>query len=149
MKRFNLLLVTTDANLRPIALKSLSKVFSSNFIFELGSLAEAEGILAKLHVDVLMLDLDTVTFDLVEISKRWPTVKVMGLAAHPHANKSNLSPLIHRVFEKRDFATAFAAELKMQRKELDSPVRRPANVRKQAPADPTEFVDFHSLTKAN
>ncbi len=148
MKRFNLLLVTKDASLRPVALKSLSKVFSSNFVFELASLDEATNLLSKLHIDVLMLDLDLDNFDLVALSKRWPTVKVMGVAAHPHANKSNISPLSHKVFEKRDFAAAFAAELKIQRKGLDPAAHTPAHVRKQEPAAPKDFVDFFSLTRS-
>jgi DNA-binding NtrC family response regulator len=147
MKRFNLLLVTKDASLRPIALKSLSKVFSSNFVFELASLDEATHLLSKLHIDVLMLDLDMSDFDLVALSKRWPTVKVMGVAAHPHANKSNISPLSHKVFEKRDFAVSFAAELKVQRKGIDAATHTPAKVRRQEPAASKDFVDFFSLTR--
>ena len=149
MKRFNLLLVTKDSSIRPAALKSLSRAFGSNFVFELDSLNEATDILAKLHIDILMLDLDLQVFDLVEISKRWPTVMVMGLAAHPHATKSNISPLIHKVFEKRDFAAAFSLELKNLRKSPDLVPRRVEPARRQQPAAPKDFVDFQSLTHAN
>ncbi len=147
MKRFNFLLVTKDDSLRPDVLRTLSKVFKSNFVFELPSMDEALKILAKLNVDIMMLDLDLGEFDLVALSTRFPKMVVMGIASNPSSIRSNIAPLRHKVFEKRDFAQAFAAELKTQRKDLEAIEHAPARIRNQAPATPTDFVDFSKLSK--
>jgi hypothetical protein len=147
MKRFNFLLVTKDDGLRPIVLKSLAKMSKSSFVFELQTLDEAVKILSKLNVDILMLDLDLADFDLVELSNRFPTMVVMGVATNPNTVRSNIAPLKHKVFEKRDFAISFATELKSQRKELVSTANTSERLRKQAPAASMDFVDFFKLSK--
>jgi hypothetical protein len=149
MKRFNLILVTKDASLRPEALKALSKTFKNNFIFEVPTLEDAKVILSKLHIDILLLDLDHARIDVVELNKRFPTVSMMGVSARQGHIESHIDVYRHRVFEKRDFALAFAAEVKTLSKKLDTPNHPFQRVAKQAPADPTDFVDFVALTRAN
>lgn len=148
MKRFNLLLVTHDQSLRPIALKALGKVFQSNFVFELPTLAEAEKILQKLHIDVLLLDFDTVEADLVALNRRFPAMRIIGLATSQHLVRSNIDAMRHQILEKRDFAQSFAVEIKAQKKELEKPERIQLRTKPQAPASPTDFVDFVALTKS-
>lgn len=149
MKRFNLMLVTKDASLRPEALKALSKAYKSNFIFELQSLEEATRILSKLHVDILMLDLDLAHFDVVELNKRFPSVIMMGVSGKRGSVESHIDAYRHKVLEKRDFALAFTTELKSLSKKFESPNHVSQRVSKQAPAAATDFVDFVALTRAN
>ena len=149
MKRFNLLLVTKDAALRPAVLKVLSKVFKSNFVFELPSLEEAMHVLKKLHIDILMVDFDIVNADLVELNGCYPSMRIMGIASSPNQVKANIDMLRHRIFEKRDFALAFAAELKTQRKDFETPSATQGRRKGQEPAASTDFIDFHHLIQAN
>lgn len=147
MKRFNLLLVTKEGGLREAVLQALSKTYKRNFIFELPSVEEAAHLLAKLHIDILMVDLDLPAMDLVALSKRYPGVIVMGVASNPSRVQANIDFAAHCVFEKRDVVAAFTAELKARRKPLDAPERVQNRVRNQSPAAATDFRDFFKLIK--
>ncbi|HEX2901483.1 MAG TPA: hypothetical protein VHS96_17340 [Bacteroidia bacterium] len=146
MKRFNLLLVTQEGGLREIALKTLSKVYKSNFVFEIPSLEEADRLLAKLSIDILMVDLDVERADLVKLSARLPHLQIMGLSANPSRVTANIDPMRHQILEKRDFAAAFLAELKGMKKGQPTPVVQPSRKTLQAPAGADDFKDFSKLS---
>lgn len=146
MKRFNLLLVTAESGLREVALRTLSKVHHSNFVFEMPSMADANKLLSKLNIDMALIDLDVEAVDLVALSQRLPNMRVIGLSASPARVAAKINPAIHQVIEKRDFAASFLAELKDQKKTGNSPapvVKRPH----QAPAESKDFADFALLTR--
>jgi hypothetical protein len=149
MKRFNLLLVTQEQGLREIALKSLSRVYKSNFVFEVASLQEAHGMLAKLHIDILVVDLDREAVNMVKLSDRLPHLQVVGLSANPSRVQVQFDPVRHQILEKRDFSAALTAELKGMRK--GSPAATPEPITRrvhQPPAQGADFRDFFKLAEA-
>ncbi|MFN8398360.1 MAG: hypothetical protein U0176_27370 [Bacteroidia bacterium] len=147
MKRFNLLLVTGESGLREVALKALSKVHRSNFVFEMPNMAEATRLLSKLNIDMALIDLDKEPVDLVQLSQRVPNMRVIGLSAVPARVTAKINPAIHQVIEKRDFAASFLAELKDQKKTGSSPA--PLSKRaQQAPAESKDFSDFALLNRS-
>lgn len=145
MKRFNLLLVTQESGLREVALRTLSKVFKSNFVFEVLSLEEAKTMLAKLHIDILLVDLDVEKVDLVALGSKYPHIQMMGLSANPSRITTNFDPSSQQILEKRDLANSFFAELKDLRKEMQQATPNSAKRRPQAPAEPNDFADFSKL----
>jgi hypothetical protein len=150
MKRFNLLLVTQEQGLREIALKSLSKVYKSNFVFEVGSMAEAQAMVSKLQIDILIVDLDREQTNLVKLSERLPHLQIMGLSANPNRVSVQFDPLRHQILEKRDFSAALVAELKGMRKGGTAAPVEPVSRRvQQAPAEATDFRDFFKLAVGN
>lgn len=137
--RFNLLLVTSDSRVNDLVLKSISRVFRDNFIFEVASLLEAEKLLAKLHIDLLIMDLDAESADLIRLNEKFPNLMIMGVSSY-QSMSSRLDPQRHRLLRKQDLATELADELKGLRKERTEKKAAPAKV-----AAPAEFADFSSL----
>lgn len=144
MKRFNLLLVTQESSLRETVLKVLSKVYKSNFVFEVTSLEEATRLLSKLSIDILMVDLDGEKSDLVALSGILPHLQIMGISANPNRTNANIDPMRHQIFEKRDFAASFLAELKDLKK---APLTSTAPIRRKTLQAPTESDDFKDFSK--
>jgi hypothetical protein len=144
MKRFNLLLVTKENGLREVALRSLSKVYKSNFVFEVPSLEEAENMLSKLHIDILMVDLDLGNVNLVKLTASHPELQIIGLSANPRNVQANIDLHRHQVLEKRDLGPALLAELKGLKKGIgtETVVNRKPN---QTRAAATDFRDFFKL----
>ena len=141
MKRFNLLLVTQESSLRETVLKVLSKVYKSNFVFEVTSLEEATRLLSKLSIDI-----DGEKSDLVALSGLLPHLQIMGISANPNRTNANIDPMRHQIFEKRDFAASFLAELKDLKK---APLTSTAPIRRktlQSPAESDDFKDFSKLS---
>lgn len=148
MKRFNLLLVTAESGLREVALRTLSKVHRSNFVFEMPSMAEAAKLLSKLNIDMALIDLDVEAVDLVALSQKLPNMRIIGLSASPARVSAKINPAIHQVIEKRDFAASFLAELKDQKKSGSTPA--PVSKRtQQAPAESKDFADFALLSRSS
>ena len=58
MRRFNLLLVNADAGMEQRVLKSLSRVYRQNFVFAVQDFGEAQELLHKLRIDLMVVDLD-------------------------------------------------------------------------------------------
>jgi hypothetical protein len=145
MKRFNLLLVTKESGLREMALKSLSKVFKSNFVFEVPTLEDASTMISKLHLDVLVIDLDADKVDLVALSGRLPHLLIFGLSANPSRVTATIDPMRHQVFEKRDFAGSLLAELKGMKKGQTAAATPIPRKQSQTPANPSDFTDFAKL----
>jgi hypothetical protein len=146
MKRFNLLLVTQEGGLREATLKVLSKVYKSNFVFEVPSLDEAERLLSKLSIDILMVDLDNQKADLVQISSRRPHLQVFGLSANPSRVTANIDPMRHQILEKRDLGASLLVELKEGKKLPNAPVASKSRKSLQAPAEAEDFKDFSKLS---
>lgn len=146
MKRFNLLLVTQESGLREAALRALSRVYKSNFVFEVPNMEEAHRMLAKLHIDILMVDLDIEKGNLVKLSAKLPSVQIMGLCTHVSRIAAKIDHNLHQVFEKRDFGSSFLAELKEMRKSPQAVAVAAPRKAQQAPAEATDFKDFFKLT---
>lgn len=145
MKRFNLLLVNQEAGLGHLALKALSKVYRSNFIFEVASMEEAEKMLGKLHIDCLVIDLDQHDADFIQLSKRFNSLTVFGISKAPNLVDAAFDPEIHRVFSKADFAASLQAELKAIRKSGNLPRQKSAAAVVESAASPADFRDFSKL----
>ncbi|MEY3443993.1 MAG: hypothetical protein RLZZ519_2274 [Bacteroidota bacterium] len=142
------MLVTQKTGLRETVLKLLSKVYKSNFVFEVTSVEEASRLLSKLSIDILLVDLDGEKADLVALSSRFPHLQIMGLSANPSRTTANINPVQHQIFEKRDFEASFLAELKELKK---GPAVAPAPTQRksmQAPAEAEDFKDFSKLSSS-
>lgn len=146
MKRFNLLLVTQETGLRETVLKLLSKVYKSNFVFEVNALEEASRLLSKLSIDILLVDLDGEKADLVALSNRLPHLQIMGISANPNRTTANINPMVHQIFEKRDFEASFLAELKELKKGPAAATAPSHRKSMQAPAEADDFKDFSKLS---
>lgn len=141
--RFNLLLVCNDSQLSEVVLKTLSRIFRENFVFEVSTLAEGEKLLSKLNIDLMLVDLDSEPSDLVRISGKFPALQLMGISSYTSLN-SRIDPMRHKMLHKQDLATELLDELKSFKK--DRSEKPQANQVKNQAATQAEFKDFSSLT---
>ena len=149
MKRFNLLLVNQDAGLGHAALSVLSKIYRSNFVFELNNVVEAEKMLGKLHIDCLVVNLDDFKLDFIQLSKQFPSMLIVGVSKSPKDLSIAFDPDKHVIFSKAEFSAGLQSELKALRK----PSAQAKQIRRQfsapAPASADDFRDFSKLVAAH
>lgn len=145
MRRFNLLLLNENPAVARRVLKSVSRVFRQNFVFEVLSLKEAHGILGKLNIDLMVIDLDLVPANLVSLTAKYPDLIVVGLSEQPAKVNVRFDPEQHIILDKGDFAGALAMELKSVRRELQTPKRVSRRKKPQPPAVANDFKDFFKL----
>lgn len=145
MKRFNLLLVNKVTGLCQETLKALSKVYRSNFVFEVETMTEAEKMLKKLHLDCIVIDLDEFQADFMRLSKENPNLLIFGICKQP--NKLEM-PIFHernKIFAKSEFIAALQIELKQLRKSNGLPQKKVIQSNLAAPANASDFQDFSKL----
>jgi hypothetical protein len=117
MKRFNLLLVNNEAMVGHMVLKTLGKVFRSNFVFEVANLDEAEKILAKLNIHLLLIDLDHHSIDLTDYSRRLPNCYVMGYHSKQSTAASALEPFRNKIIRREGLQEELLSDFRLMRKE--------------------------------
>lgn len=142
-----MLLVGSEASIRPGIVKSLGKVFPSNFVFEVKSLDEATDLLKKLHIDVLMIDLDKEKMDFQAMDKRFPNTMFVGLSHNPRLIDVPMNAFKHRMFSKNDLLPTFQAELRSLKRGAGLPEDRARKEKIAEPADSDEFLDFRILVE--
>lgn len=100
-----------------MVLKTLGKVFRSNFVFEVANLDEAEKILAKLNIDLLLIDLDRHTIDLADYSRRLPGCYVMGYHSKHSTAASALEPFRNKIIRREGLQEELLSDFRLMRKE--------------------------------
>lgn len=117
MKRFNLLLVNNEASVGHLVLKTLGKVFRNNFVFEVSTLDEAEKIMGKLQINLLLVDLDSHRVDLREYCERYPGSYVMGYHSKQSSVPSVLEPFRNKIIRKETLGEELLSDFRGIRKE--------------------------------
>lgn len=121
-------------------MKAISKVFRRNFVFHVETKDEASELLAKLNIDLVLVDLDACSVDLAAFTQKHPRAIVWGLSQDPYRINVRINPERNRIFEKSDFASQMIAELKTIKRERQRPAK-PARERQQkAGSDDFNFV---------
>jgi hypothetical protein len=148
MSRFNLLLVGTSASVRPEILKVLPRGLKGAFIFEAPGMDEAHGLLRKLHVDCMLVDLDALKTDFLAISKDYPNLLIVGVSSNPRAIDIPMNVYQHRMFARTELYTDLAAEFKSLVKGVKMPEDAARKAKLIRPAASADFEDFSVLLKA-
>lgn len=117
MKRFNLLLVNNEASVGHLVLKTLGKVFRNNFVFEVSTLAEAEKIMGKLQINLLLVDLDSHRIELQDYCNRYPGSYVMGYHSKHSSVPSVLEPFRNKIIRKDSLSEELLSDFRDIRKE--------------------------------
>lgn len=143
MRRFNLLLVGDCAETSTRVLRGISKVWKQNFLFESENLDEAQTLLRKLHVDLIMVDLDHLNVDLAQVASQFRDVRIVGT----YSAKTRLTTAIHSehrpVFLKENLTVDFLNYLKdLKKGKLTVTSRQVVNSN-------ASFKDFRQLVTAN
>lgn len=145
MSRFNVLLVGTQSAMRAEVLKTLSKVFRSNFVFEASEMSEAESLLRKLHVDMVLVDLDQLRADFLALSKVFPQPVLVGVSSNPRAVDIPMNVYQHRMLNRRDLQASLLAEFKSLRKGGHVTEEGSRKAKLPSPAGSSDFLDFTPL----
>ncbi len=115
MKRFNLLLVNADIRVAQQIVKMSHRIFKDSFVFEVENVNNAEKLLSKLKIDLIVVDLDYPESNLPELQGRFPGKRFMGLSSGNAPifpfNASN-TKLLH----KDQLSTEFLSEMKAIKK---------------------------------
>lgn len=122
MKRFNLLLVNNEAMIGHSVLKTLGKVFKSNFVFEMSTMDEAERLMGKLNIHLMLIDLDHHTVDLKHYSDLYPNTYVMGYHSKQSSIHSVLEPFRNKIIRKEALTEELLVDFKNIRKEWNEGV---------------------------
>jgi hypothetical protein len=140
MQRFNLLLVNTPADTGRKVRKAIAKVFRRNFVFEVLDLQEADELLQKLNIDLIMVDLDIINTNLSTFTENHPNSHVWAIATRPNAVSSAIHPERNRIFSREDLLAELVAELKSVKKGAQSPSN--SGKHPQPRAVSSDFKDF-------
>lgn len=147
MQRFNLLLI--NSNLGKPTQKAVGRVFRRNYVLEVPSLDEAETLVDKLNMDMILVDLDSNPTDLTILASRYPNLLVWGLAKDPTRMRGRAHPIRNRIFAKRDFEQDMIAELKLVKKGEISPETPKRRSKPQRATRGNDFKNFFQLVGAN
>jgi hypothetical protein len=149
MSRFNILLVGTPASVRPEVLKVLPRSLKGAFAFEVPTMDEANSLLRKLHVDLMLVDLDALKTDFLAISKVYPNLLIVGTSSNPRAIDIPMNVYQHRMFARQELYTALAGEFKAILKGDKMPEEAARKAKINRPAASTDFEDFSVLLKTH
>lgn len=117
MKKFNLLVVSDNGKSNEQYLKVLGKVGRRNFVFVVQSLDEADTLLDRLKVDVLLVDLDHFKANLDTYNQKQPEMLVIGATRKMASQSIPQNPDRVKLFQKDEVVSGLTAELKNLRKE--------------------------------
>lgn len=112
--RFNLLVISDDAKLSQKALKAVSKSYRRNFIFEVENRLEAQKVLERLHIDMVLVDLDFHRVKLADFASKNPDVPMVAVSSRMAA--LDIHPGETLVLDRRDFAAQLMLEIKEMKK---------------------------------
>lgn len=149
MSRFNVLLVATPASVRPEVLGALPRGLKGAFVFESPGMEEALTLLRKLHVDMLIIDLDVLKPDFLTISKAYSNLLIIGVSSVPRTIDIPMNVFQHRIFARQEFGTSLAAEFKSILKGDKMPEDAARKAKVQRPAGSADFEDFSVLLKTH
>ena len=149
MSRFNILLVGTPTAVRPEILKILPRGLKGAFIFESPVMEEAQSLLRKLHVDLMLVDLDALKTDFLAISKIYPNLLIVGVSSTPRAIDIPMNVYQHRMFARQELYPSLAAEFKSILKGDKMPEDAARKAKAHRPAASADFEDFSVLLKTH
>lgn len=112
--RFNLLVITDDASFGKKALRAVSKSYRRNFIFEVQNRLEAQKLLERLHIDMILVDLDYHRIHLADLAEQYPDTPVVGVASS--LSQLDVNPGEALVFTRGQFAAQLITEIKEMKK---------------------------------
>lgn len=144
MVRYNLLVISDSSQFSRKVMKAVGKSFRKHLLFEAESLHEAHKLMDRLHVDMIVCDLDFHRVKLDQLCERFPNLDVIGVC-------SNLAQLDiatgNALVLKRD---TFPAELALELKEIKKGQRpEPVTAKKSGWfAAPASFDNYASLVGA-
>ena len=118
-KRINLLLVHNRAEkLSPLS-KLKGKFRKNSYLLETSDTEEARGLLDRLHIDLLIVDLDSHSISFTECRHLFPKLTVLG-ATWSQRRQSFLSEFNeNKVILKTELEKALLSEIRSIRKEKE------------------------------
>lgn len=142
MKRFNLLLLNAEIRAAHQIVKLVYRVFKKNFVFEVEEeeKEKAERILNKIHIDMVIVDLDQPLFDLSELQGKYPGKLFVGLYSD-YKNTNEFLPDNVMLFKKDALQAEFLPELKAIKKQRAEERQQSRNTESTSPS----FSDYQSL----
>jgi hypothetical protein len=149
MSRFNVLLVAAPASVRTEVLGALPRGLKGAFVFESPGMEEALSLLRKLHVDMLVIDLDVVKPDFLTISKAYSNLLIVGVSSAPRTIDIPMNVFQHRIFARQELSASMAAEFKSILKGDKMPEDAARKAKQPRPAASADFEDFSVLVKAH
>lgn len=143
MKQLNLLIVSKDRETKGIVLKSNSRSICKKTVLQVANMQEAYTLLARLNLNLLLVDVDSEQLDLSTVKSKFPDLLIIGMSYKRSSSQ------IARILPKNDLRNSLLNELKSIRKDKDlSKVNRSANSNRKA-AGSTDFKDFFRLVATN
>lgn len=89
--------------------KLLTKVFRQGLVLEVQDLGELDGMLSRLSIDCLLINLDDHAIDLAQLSSKYPQITLFGLSKRVQSKQG-------RTFPTFGFEQDFLLELKEMKK---------------------------------
>ncbi len=112
MKRFNLLIVNSNSKASDSMRKTAMKGLKRTFAFQVDNMEEAEGLLTRLNIDMLLVDLDQCTVNFHELYRDFPQLVVIGACKQLASQSVPANPETQKILLKSELPKALKDELK-------------------------------------
>ncbi len=150
MKQFNLLIVSKDPGASDEMLKIASRIFRKNFVLQAQGLEEANTLLNRLNINLLIIDMDKEKVDFKGLNHAFPQLTIIGITDRPGDQMVPSDPQRNRILLKRDFQADLAVELKAIRKDKGYPSAKDNSPSSAKPVGATsDFKNFFRLVRSH